>query len=66
MDKVLKTCSNRNGGKKSTKSGVKSNSGGGSNNGHGKWKYKIDMIKKTAMNQKRQLSVFNTAAKNGS
>ena len=36
---------------------------GGSNNGHLKRKFKIDMLEKKFRNQKRQLSVFNTADK---
>ena len=39
---------------------------GGSNNGHVKRKFKIDMLEKKFRNQKRQLSVFNNAAKPGS
>ena len=37
--------------------------GGGSNNGHGKWKSKIAMLEKKARNQKRQFLFFNTAVK---
>ena len=63
--KVLKARSNRTLGKKSTKLGRQSNLGVGSNNGHGKWKSKIAMIEKKFRNHKRQMSVFNTAAKPG-
>ena len=63
-EKVLTAGSNRNGGKNSTKSGGKSTSGGGINNG--KWKSKISMLEKKVKNQKRQLLVFNTADKPGS
>ena len=55
--------SSRNGGKKASKWGGYSKSGGGGNNG--KWKSKIEMIEKEAKNQKRYLSIFNTAAKSG-
>ena len=65
-DKVLKAHSNRNGGKKSTKSGLQHNSGGGSKNGHVKRKSKITMLEKKVRNQKRHILVFNTAAKPGS
>ena len=65
-EKVLKARSNRNGGKNSTKLGGQPNSGGGSNNGHGKWKSKISMLEKKVRNQKRQMLVFSTAAKPGS
>ena len=44
---------------------MKSNSGGGSSNGHGKWRSKIVMLEKKVRNQRRQLLVFNTAAKPG-
>ena len=54
-DKVLRACSNRNGEKKSTKSGGKPNSGGGRNNGYEKWKSKIAILEKNIRNQKRQL-----------
>ena len=64
--KVLNARSNRNRGNNYTKSGGKSNSGGGRKNLHGKWKSKIAMIEKKFRNQKRQLSVFNNAAKPGS
>ena len=64
-DKVPKACRNINLGKKSTKLGRQSNLGVGSNNGHGKWKSKIAMIEKKFRNHKRQMSVFNTAAKPG-
>ena len=57
---------NKNGGKKSTKSEGKSNSGGESNNVHVKWKSKIAMLEKKVTNQKRQMSVFNTTVKPGS
>ena len=40
--------------------------GGGSNNGHGKWKYKIAILENKFSNQKMQLSVFNTVVKPGS
>ena len=63
-DKVLKALSNRNEGKKSTKSVGLPNSVVGSNNG--KWKSKISMLEKKVRNQKSQLSVFNNAAKPGS
>ena len=49
-EKVLKARSNINGGKNSTKLGVKYKSGGGSNNGHGKWKSKISMLEKKVGN----------------
>ena len=49
---------------KYTKSGGQPKSGGDSNNR--KWKYKIAMIEKDIRNQKRQLSVYNTAANPGS
>ena len=62
-EKVLNKHSNRNGGNKSTKSGRQYNSRGGSNNGHVKWKSKIDMLYKEFMNQKRQLSAFNAVTK---
>ena len=64
--KVLKACSNRNRGNNYTKSGGQSNLGGGSNNGHGKWKSKIAMLENKFINQKSQMSVFNTSAKPGS
>ena len=57
---------NRNGGNNSTKSGGKSNSRRGSNNGHGKWKSRIYMLDKKVRNQKKQMPDFNTAAKTGS
>ena len=63
-DKVLKACSNRNGGKKYNKSEGKIISGGGSNNV--KRKSKIAMIEKKVRNQKSQLSDFNAVAKPGS
>ena len=62
-EKVLNKHININGGNKSTKSGGKYNSRGGSNNGHVKWKSKIDMLYKEFMNQKRKLSAFNAVAK---
>ena len=64
-EKVIKARSNRNRVKKSTKSGGHYKSGGGRNNGHGKWKSNIAMPEKEGRNQKRQLSVFKTAAKPG-
>ena len=39
--------------------------GGGRNNGHWKWKSKIEMLEKKVRNQKRQMLVFNTVAKPG-
>ena len=62
---VLKERININGGKKSTKSGEHYNSGGGCNNEQWKLKYKIAMLENKVRNQKRQLSVFNTAVKPG-
>ena len=64
-DKVLKVRSGRNGGNKPTKSEEQYNSGGGSNIGQGKWESKISMLENKVRNQKRQLSVFNTAVKPG-
>ena len=64
-DKVLKARSGRSVGKKASKSVGHSNSMGGSNNGQGEWKSKIVMLEKKLRNQKRQFSVFNTAAKPG-
>ena len=57
--------SNRNVWKNSTKSGGHSSSGGGSNNGHGKWESDISMLEEKVINQKRQMSVFNTVDKPG-
>ena len=65
-DKVLKACSNRNGGKNSTKSVLQSNSEGGSNNGHRKLKSKMSLLEKKVSNHNRKLSVFNTSDKPGS
>ena len=62
---LLKAHTDTNVGKKSTKSGGHSNSGGCRNNGHSKWKYNITILDKKVMNQKRQMSVFNTEAKPG-
>ena len=62
----LKSRKNINGGKKSTKSGGQPNSGRCSNNEHGKWKSKFDMLDNKFRNQKRHLSFFNTATKPGS
>ena len=58
--------SNITGGKNSTKSLGQSNPGGGSNNVHVKCKSNIAIIYKKVSNQKRHLSVFNTAANSGS
>ena len=38
---------------------------GGSNNGHGKWESTISMLEEKVINQKRQMSVFNTVDKPG-
>ena len=43
-EKLLNKHSNRNGGNKYTKAGRQYNSRGGRNNGHVKWKSKIDML----------------------
>ena len=64
-DKVLKARSGRSVGKKASKSVGHSKSMGGSNNGQGEWKSKIAMLENKLRNQKRQFSVFNTAAKPG-
>ena len=65
-EKVLKACIRSTGGKKASKSGEHSKSGGGRNNGQGKCKSKIKMLEKKVGNKKRQMSVLNTADKPGS
>ena len=52
-DKVLKACISRNGGNTASKSVVYSKSGGGSNNGQGKWKSNIVMLENKGRNKKR-------------
>ena len=61
-DKVLKAQGNRNVGKKSTKSGVPSNSQGGGNNGYFKCKSNVAILEKKVRNKKRKMSVFNNVA----